>query len=131
MMLRHQWLPDAARIALLAGHTDVAARALEMCEIEAGREKRPARATAAAAHCRGLVVDDPEPVLWAAAHYEQVGRPVELAQALENAAVLLARKGDDAAARGTLDKAIRHYEALGAAWAVRRATERVDDVTAK
>jgi len=124
MMLRHQWLPDATRIALRTRRTDVAARALEMCEIEARREKLAARAAAAAAHCRGLVVGDPEPVLWAAAQYEEAGRPLELAQALENAAVLLARAGRDPAGRATLGNAIRHYEALGAAWAVRRATER-------
>lgn len=126
MMLRHQWLPDAARIAMRSHKTNTAARALQMCETEARREKQPARATAAAAHCRGLMFDDPQPVLEAAAHYEQVGRPIELAQALEDAAVLLARWGREARARETLARAVGHYEALGAAWAIRRAQERFD-----
>lgn len=124
MMLHHQWLPDVMRIALLTNQTDVAARAMEMCETEARREKRAARAAAAAAHCRGLFVGDPEPVLWAAARYEAAGRPLELAQALENAAVLLARAGRGPAARDAFHRGVGQYEALGAAWAIRRATER-------
>jgi DNA-binding SARP family transcriptional activator len=49
MMLRHQWLPDALRLALRIGHRDVAERAATICATEAAKEVRPARAFAAAA----------------------------------------------------------------------------------
>ncbi len=125
MMLRHQWLPDAVRIALRLGDTDTAVRALEMCETEAHRERVPARAAAAAARCHGLIHADPEEILAVARHYERIGRPVEMAQALEDAAVLLADAGRAEQARAVADLAINQYEALGANWAVRRTKERV------
>ena len=125
MMLRHQWLPDAARIALRINRTDIATRALEMCAIEARKEVRPARAVAAEAHCRGLVLGEPEPVLAAARHYQDVGRPLELARALEDAAALLAGAGQEERARDMLARAVHHYDELGAVWAIRRATARL------
>lgn len=125
MMLRCQWLPDTARIAVEAGDMATARRALALCEVEARREKRPARAAAAATHCRGIVHDDPDAVLAAAEHYAAVGRPVELAHALENAAVLLARAQRADEARQTHAEAVRHYGALGASWAIRRASTRM------
>jgi len=53
------------------------------------------------------------------------GRPLEQAQALEDAAVLAAASQDLAAARHGLTAAIGRYEALGARWDVRRATARL------
>ncbi|MER6901293.1 SARP family transcriptional regulator, partial [Amycolatopsis sp. NPDC000740] len=91
MMLRHQWLPDAVRIGLQLGETATVKRALEMCETEASREVYPARAAAAAARCRAMVHNDPDATIAVARHYEQAGRQVEMAQALEDAAVQLAR----------------------------------------
>jgi hypothetical protein len=55
--------------------------------------------SAAAGHCRGLADDDPAPVLAAAVYYQSAGRPLEHALALEDAAVLLAARGDLPAAR--------------------------------
>jgi DNA-binding SARP family transcriptional activator len=127
MMLRHQWLPDAARIAVEAGDTAMAARALEVCEAEARREKQPARATAAAARCRALVHDDPAGALEAAKHYAEVGRLVELAHALEDAAVLLARAGRADEARQQHAAAVRGYRQLGANWGIRRANARLTE----
>jgi hypothetical protein len=127
MMLRHQWLPDAARIAVEAGDTAMATRALDVCEAEARREAQPARATAAAARCRALVHGDPAAALDAAKHYAEVGRVVELAQALEDAAVLLARAGRADEARHHHATAVRGYREFGANWAIRRANARLTE----
>ncbi|MFD0205058.1 MULTISPECIES: BTAD domain-containing putative transcriptional regulator [Saccharothrix] len=127
MVLRHQWLPDLARLAVRTGRTDVAERALAGCVEEADRERVPGRAFAAEARCRGLVHGDPGPVLDAVARYRAVGRPVELAGALEDAAVLLAAQGDRAAGDAAFREALTGYESLGAVHDVRRARARMRD----
>ncbi|GAA3434762.1 BTAD domain-containing putative transcriptional regulator [Kutzneria kofuensis] len=124
MMLRHQWLPDVVRLALQAGSPDVVARALEICSGEASREVVPARAAAALLRCRGLAEGDPAQVMKAVSHYRAVGRPVELAQALEDLAVVLAQAGRRPEGEAALSEAVRRYEAVGAAWPARRATAR-------
>ncbi|MGA5300906.1 BTAD domain-containing putative transcriptional regulator [Nucisporomicrobium flavum] len=127
MMLRHQWLPDAIRLALELGRTPIAERAAAICAEEAAKEVRPARAFAAAERCRALVANDPEPALAAAAHYRAVGRVPELAVALEDAAVLLAanRRPHEAARHGA--EAAELYTVLGARWDLRRTRRRLDD----
>jgi tetratricopeptide (TPR) repeat protein len=129
MLLRHQWLPDVARLAVRTGRSDVAARALAGCVEEAAMERVPGRAAAAEARCRGLVEGDPEPVLAAAARYRAVGRPVELAEALEDAAVLLASRGEHAAADAAFREALTGYDALGAVYDMRRARARLREVS--
>lgn len=122
MMLRHQWLPYAARLALDSGDREVALLALEVCEEEEAKEVHPARAHAAAAHCRGLVHGDPTAVLTAAGHYRLVGRPLELASALVDAGVLLAGAGgspDEVTA--AFHEAIELFDGLSARWDVQRA----------
>jgi len=124
MMLRHQWLPDVVRLALQADSPDVVTRALEICAAEATREVLPARAAAALLRCRGLADRDPASLAKAVAHYRTVGRPVELAQTLEDLAVVLAAMGRRAEGEAALAEAVRRYELLGAAWPARRATAR-------
>jgi len=124
MMLRHQWLPDVVRLALQAGDSEIVARALEICEGEVAKEVVPARAAAALLRCRGLANGNPAEVQQAVAHYRKVGRPVELAQSLEDLAVLLTQNGRRPEGEAALAEAIRRYEAVGAAWPARRATAR-------
>jgi DNA-binding CsgD family transcriptional regulator len=80
---------------------------------------------AKADHCRGIAAADPEPVLAAAAYFEATGRPLERAQAMEDAAVLAAERGELAAARRALTAAISGYDSLGAQWDASRATARL------
>ncbi|GGP76449.1 BTAD domain-containing putative transcriptional regulator [Saccharothrix coeruleofusca] len=124
MMLRHQWLPYATRLALDVGDHTAAREALAVCQEEADKEVRPARAFAAAEHCRGLVAGDPEPVLTAASHYRRVGRVVELASALEDAAVLLAAHDRADEASATFAEAVELFGAVHARWDVHRAESR-------
>ncbi|GAA4531867.1 BTAD domain-containing putative transcriptional regulator [Amycolatopsis samaneae] len=125
MMLRHQWLPLVVRLALDAGAHDQVRRAMWICEEEASRERPGARAAAAAQWCRGLVDEDPAPVLAAVDHYRRVGRVVELGTALEDLAVLLAWRGDREAARAAFAESADRYADLSAAWDLERATKRL------
>jgi DNA-binding SARP family transcriptional activator/DNA-binding CsgD family transcriptional regulator len=127
MMLRHQWLPDLTRLAIDAGDLDTARVALEVCEEEAAKEMVPARAAAAAARCRALLSGDPDSMLEVAEHYRRVGRRLEMASALEDAAVLLARSDRRAEAKSSFDTAIEEFARVAASWDVRRAESRLRD----
>ncbi len=119
--LRHQWLPELVRLALACDDRATARAAVETCEAEAARETSVARAAAAARRCRCLFDGDPDGLLDVAAHYRSVGRTFELAQTLEDRAVLLDRRGSAPQATATRREAIALYQGLGAAWDVRRA----------
>ncbi|KXK60075.1 SARP family transcriptional regulator [Micromonospora rosaria] len=125
LAVRHQWLPEVTRLALDLGRRDVAERAAAICAAEAAREVQPARAYRAAARCRALLTDDPEPALAAAARYREMGWVTELAATLEDAAVLLAanRRPHEAAVAG--GEAVDLYTMLGARWDLRRTQRRL------
>ncbi|MBU2668194.1 AAA family ATPase [Actinoplanes bogorensis] len=125
LMLRHQWLPAATRLALTAGRRDIAEQAGRICAEEAAREVRPARAFTAAARCRALLTGDPEPALAAVAQFRAAGRVAELASALEDAAVLLATSRRPHEAARTGGEAVELFEQLGAGWDVRRVKRRL------
>jgi hypothetical protein len=112
---RYLLLPRLTRVALAVGDAVTAAAAAQAAADEAERGPMAAR-SAAADHCRGLVNGDPVPVLDAAAYYQLTGRPLARAQALEDAAVLLAGRGDLPAGRRAFSDAARLYADLGAAW---------------
>ncbi|MDQ7810907.1 BTAD domain-containing putative transcriptional regulator [Amycolatopsis sp. A133] len=125
MMLRHQWLPRLVRLAREHDRADVAAEALAVCREEAAKEVVPARAAAAARWCEALVTGDPEPLLRTITRYGEVGRTVERATALGDAAVLLVAAGRAEDARKAAAEAVRGLTALGAAWDVRRIRTRL------
>ncbi|WP_033435330.1 BTAD domain-containing putative transcriptional regulator [Saccharothrix syringae] len=130
MLLRHQWLPHLVRLALEAGRRPVARQAVEACEDEAAREVVPARAVRAAAHCRALVAGDPRALLEVAAQHRSVGRVVELAEALEDAAVAHAVLGDHRAAEEVYAEAAAGYRRLDARWDLARSRQRLDQAIA-
>ncbi|MEV7044189.1 BTAD domain-containing putative transcriptional regulator [Amycolatopsis sp. NPDC051061] len=119
---RHQWLPDLVRLSLWLGESGLAQRAVGLLTPEG--EVPPAHA-AAAAHCRGLVTGDPEPVLTAVTHYRAAGRLLKQAKATEDAAILLAESGRLDDARIAFRAALAKYTAMGAAWDMRRAESRM------
>jgi DNA-binding SARP family transcriptional activator len=125
MMLRHQWLPGLVRTAIEAGDHDRVRRALLVCDAEAAKERRTARATAASWWCHGLAEQDPLRVLAAASHYRHVGRVVELGAALEDAAVLLARRGERTRAQLAFNECVAVYTDLSARWDLDRADTRL------
>jgi DNA-binding CsgD family transcriptional regulator/tetratricopeptide (TPR) repeat protein len=120
----HLWLPDVVRVALGAGDLPLARAAAEFCAAEADRSPLPNR-QAADQECRGLMTADPAPVLAAADIFDRIDAPLHRAHALENAGVLLARRGDPAAARAASTGAIEIYTGLGAGWDIRRLNTRL------
>jgi DNA-binding CsgD family transcriptional regulator len=124
MPARHLLLPGLARLALAIGDTDTAAAAAQAAADEAEREPLAVK-RAVADHCRGLLTADPAPVLATAAYHGSVGRSLRRAEALTDAAVLLASRGDTMAAREWFDEAVGLYRGLGAQWAIRSASARL------
>ncbi|WP_237774275.1 ATP-binding protein [Actinosynnema sp. ALI-1.44] len=120
MMLRHQWLPDVVRLALEVHDTERVDEALAVAEMEAARERVPARAQAALHRCQALITGDPEPALTAVSHYRSVGRSVELASALAEAATLLAKRDLPRDAAVAYEEAMRSFASLGAHWDMAR-----------
>jgi DNA-binding CsgD family transcriptional regulator len=121
---RHLLLPSLARAAMAAADPATATAAARAAAQEAEREPLPAK-TAAANWCQGLADSNPRPVLAAASYYQQAGRPLGQAQSLEDAAALLAGRGDLTTARQAFTTAARGYQELGADWDLRRADARL------
>jgi DNA-binding CsgD family transcriptional regulator len=126
LICRFLAFPALMRLALAIDDAACAAAAAAAAAQQAERESLPVK-TAAAQACLGLLDGDPGPLLAAAAYYESSGRPLERAQVLEDAAVLLAGRGDLRPARQALSEAVGLYRDLGARWDVRRATNRLRD----
>jgi DNA-binding CsgD family transcriptional regulator/tetratricopeptide (TPR) repeat protein len=110
-------LPMLTRLAVAAGHDNVAAAAY------AAALERETETTAA--HCRGLVESDPAALMAVADEYSRASRPVYRAQALEDAAVVYAKRAELRAARSAATEALELYEALGASWDIRRTVDRL------
>jgi len=117
-------LPSLTRLALAAGDTDTASWAADQASAQAAAHPIGSW-LALAGHCRGLIDADPAPLLDAAETYRRVGRRVDLGMVLEDAAVLLAERGDPTAARAAVAEAAEQYLALGAHWDLRRADARL------
>ncbi len=118
------WLPDVVRLALATGDLASAEAATEACVAEARRQRLPPT-YGAALHCRGLLAADPILLLDAATTFDRIALPLFRAHALENAAVLLAGRGDTEAARVTYADAVQIYTGLDAAWDILRADTRL------
>ncbi|GAB3450538.1 BTAD domain-containing putative transcriptional regulator [Actinophytocola sediminis] len=123
--LRHPWLPQLLRLALEAGDRDRVASAMRVGETEAAREVAPARARAALRWCRALADRDPEGLLGLARHFGAVGRPVELAAVLVDAAVAFAARREPGQARHAFREALPVLTELRAAGDITRAEARL------
>lgn len=121
LTLIHQWLPTLTRLALTVDDRAAAAAALKACRGEAAMEQTPGRATAAADWCTGLYEGNPALLRSAVDHYRAAGVPVELAEALEDLAVMLAEHGDTGQTKQVMGEALDLYGEFGALWDIRRA----------
>ena len=124
MPARHLLLPALVRLALAVGDADTAGAAAQAAADEAEREPLPVKG-AVADHCRGLLTADLAPVLAAAAYHRSAGRPLRRAEALTDAAVLLAGQGGMVPAREWFDEAVGLYRGMEAQWAIRSAAARL------
>jgi DNA-binding CsgD family transcriptional regulator len=117
-------LPALARAALeLADDAMLAAAAAAAQQEAEGTVLRVK--SALADQCRGLLTGDQGLVLAAADYFAAAGRVHLQGFALEDAAVLAARRGDQAAARRELGAAVAAYQVLGAEWDIHRAGVRL------
>lgn len=116
-------LVDTVRLALLTGAPETAAAATARVTELAAAADIPHRA-AAALFCRGLLDGDPALLLRAAERYQEAGRPLPRAQALEAAALAFAG-ADAASAQAAFTHALEVYGALGAGWDVARLQARL------
>lgn len=126
---RFAWLPVVVRLALAVGDRATAETAAAAGTAATGTVSSRAPGVAywehTAEHAAGLLEADPAPLLTAADYYAASSRPLQRANALEDAAELLARQGRPADARRRLDEAAAVYTGLGAGWGLRRAQARL------
>ena len=121
---RHELMPHVVRLALAVGDKEMAAAATAACRADADAEPLAGR-LAAARCCQAQLDKDGNALLAAADDYRRSGWPLQLAFALEEAAVCLADARDTTRARAAFADAARAYSDLGATWDLRRAEGRV------
>lgn len=115
-------LADAVRLAVQAGELVTAKKLSQHAAALAGGSEVPHR-HADVLYCRGMLHHDPDKLLAAAARYEDASRPLHQAKALEAAAMIFLRDGDEEArkrARDAMSRSVEIYEFLGAAADVAR-----------
>ncbi|MER7673407.1 AAA family ATPase [Kitasatospora sp. NPDC096128] len=120
-----EWLPVVVRLALTVGDRATAATAAALAGTATSRGPGIVSWQHTARHAAGLLDADPAPLLAAADHYAASARPLHRANALEDAAELLARQGRPAEARHRLGQAAAAYTGLGAGWGLRRMQARL------
>jgi DNA-binding CsgD family transcriptional regulator/tetratricopeptide (TPR) repeat protein len=111
--------PDLVRLARAAGDLDLAAEVTAAVDEVAERNEVPS-ITGAALRCRGLVADDLDAAVGAVDAYAQGHRVLEEALTCEEAAGLVARRGDGDQARALMERAGGLFERLDASRGVMR-----------
>ena len=112
-------LPDAVRLAAETGDTGTAQALASQAAALAAESEIPHR-QANALYCRGLLDHDASRLLAAAERYDDAGRPLLRAKALEAAAGEFVESDDRGQARDAFTQAVEVYTALGAAADVSR-----------
>jgi DNA-binding CsgD family transcriptional regulator len=107
-------LADAVRLAISTGNLDTA-RALAGHATALAADSAIPHRQANALCCRGLLDHEAPRLLAAAEGYEQAGRPLLRAKALEAAAEEFVRQDDRSQARAAFTQAVEVYTGLGAA----------------
>ena len=107
-------LADAVRLAILTGDLSAAQALADHAETLATESTIPHR-LANALYCRGLLDHDAARVLLAAERYDDAGRPLLRAKALEAAAEHFVDTDDRTQARAAFTAAVDVYTSLGAA----------------
>jgi DNA-binding CsgD family transcriptional regulator len=107
-------LPDAVRLAAETGDTGTAQALADQAATLAAGSEIPHR-QANALYCRGLLDHDASRLLAAAKRYDDAGRPLLEAKALEAAAGHFIDADDRGQARDAFTRAVEAYTSLGAA----------------
>jgi DNA-binding NarL/FixJ family response regulator len=117
-------LPDLVRLAAELGDTATARLAAKRVAGLVAEADVPHR-KAALDYCAGLLDQDPQLLLSAAALSAQAGRPLLGARSLEAAAVAFAEHDDRESAKAALVRAVDGYATLDADWQVKRTQARL------
>jgi DNA-binding NarL/FixJ family response regulator len=117
-------LPDLVRLAAELGDTATARLAAKRVAALAADAGVPHR-DAALDYCAGLLDQDPQRLLRAAALCGEAGRPLLGARSFEAAAVAFAERGDRESAKAALARAVDLYAGLDADWQVIRTRARL------
>ena len=112
-------LADAVRLAAETGDLSTAQALADQAAALAAESEIPHR-QANALYCRGLLDHDAPRLLAAAERYDEAGRPLLSAKALEAAAGHFVDAGDRGQARDAFTRAVEVYTSLGAAADVAR-----------
>ena len=112
-------LPDAVRLAAETGDLGIAQALASQAAALAAESEIPHR-QANALYCRSLLDHDAPRLLAAAERYDDSGRPLLTAKALEAAAERFVDTGDRGQARDAFTRAVEVYTSLGAAADVAR-----------
>jgi DNA-binding CsgD family transcriptional regulator len=112
-------LPDAVRLATETGELGTAQALADQAAALAAESEIPHR-QANVLYCRGLLDHDAAGLLAAAERYDDAGRPLLRAKALEAAAGIFVDGGDRGRAREAFTQAVEVYTGLGAAADVSR-----------
>jgi DNA-binding CsgD family transcriptional regulator len=104
---------DAVRLAIKTGEKVTAETLTEQAALLAVGSEIPHR-EANELYCRGLLDRDPVTLLAAARRYQDAGRPLPRAKALEGAAQVLVENDELGPARDVFNQAVDVYEDLGA-----------------
>jgi DNA-binding CsgD family transcriptional regulator len=120
---RQEMMPHLVRLALDIGDRNTATAATAACRADAETDALVGRA--ARRCCQAQLDDDADGLLEAAADYRRSGWPLQLALALEEAAVRLAGAGELKRARRAFTDALNTYAGLGADWDLRRTQARL------
>lgn len=105
--------PDLVRLALAVGDSQRARRVPDAVAKVAAMNDVPSL-TGVALRCRGLAEDDADVLEEAATFYAAGTRPLEHAQACEDAGAAFARRGEVDRARPMLERALKTYRGLDA-----------------
>jgi hypothetical protein len=106
-------LADAVRLATQTGDIDIAQVLADQADAIAAESEIPHQ-QANALYCRGLLDRDAPGLLAAAEHYDDAGRPLQKAKALEAAAGHFIDANDRGKARAAFARAVDVYHGLGA-----------------
>ena len=112
-------LTDAVRLAVQIGDLHAAGSLTGQAATLADGSQVPHR-QGNAVYCRGLLDRDASRLLTAAEHYDEAGRPLQSAKALEAAAAMFLHSDDRTQARAAFTRAVEVYNTLGAAADVAR-----------
>lgn len=119
--------PRLVRLALREDERELA-DAVALAVATGAERTKVASVHAADAHCRALLGGDPDALVRAVEMYRATPRPLELAQACEDAAELLAEGGRGSEATELLEEALSAYEGLGASLGASRVAARLREL---